>query len=147
MEIVTNSVENTRSFARKIAKKLKGGSILAFYGGLGAGKTTFIQGLAQGLGFSDRVFSPTFIIARPYKIGDNPQIKTLYHIDLYRIEKKADLETIGIQEFLFDKSGVAVIEWPEKIEKYLPKTTIKVTLEKISLNKRKITLDSKDPVL
>ena len=147
MEMVTNSAENTRAFARKIAKKLKGGSILAFYGGLGAGKTTFIQGLAQGLGFTGRVFSPTFIIARPYKIEDNPQIKTLYHIDLYRIEKKAGLETIGIQEFLFDKSGVAVIEWPEKIENYLPKTTIKVRLEKLSLNKRKITLDSKDLVL
>ncbi|OGY25099.1 MAG: tRNA (adenosine(37)-N6)-threonylcarbamoyltransferase complex ATPase subunit type 1 TsaE [Candidatus Woykebacteria bacterium RBG_16_39_9b] len=148
MEIISNSSENTKKIAREFSKKLNPGSILAFYGNLGAGKTTFIQGLAEGLGYKGRVFSPTFIFVRPYKISEQKAesgqhksaIKTLYHIDLYRIEKATDLKTIGIQEFLEDKEAISAIEWAEKIDKFLPKNAMKIMITPLSPTERKITI-------
>ena len=141
MEIISNSSENTKKVAREFSKKLNPGSILAFYGNLGAGKTTFIQGLAEGLGYKGRVFSPTFIFIRPYKISEQKRIiKTLYHIDLYRIEKATDLKTIGIQEFLEDKEAISAIEWAEKIDKFLPKNAMKIMITPLSPTERKITI-------
>jgi len=148
MEIISNSSENTKKVAREFSKKLNPGSILAFYGNLGAGKTTFIQGLAEGLGYKGRVFSPTFIFVRPYKISEQKAesgqhksaIKTLYHIDLYRIEKATDLKTIGIQEFLEDKEAISAIEWAEKIDKFLPKNAMKIMITPLSPTERKITI-------
>jgi tRNA threonylcarbamoyladenosine biosynthesis protein TsaE len=137
--LILKSSTETKHFAKKFAKKLKPGDVLALFGSLGAGKTTFIQGLAQGLGFKGRVFSPTFIFVRPYKI-EGPSIKTLYHIDLYRLERSTDLRNIGIEEFLSDKEAVSAIEWPEKIEHLLPKKTIKIRIETVGESKRKITL-------
>lgn len=147
---ISNSEKETKDFAFNLAKKLKGSDILAIYGDLGAGKTTFIQGLARGLGYSGRVFSPTFVIIRPYKIiginqtsttrQGNSKIKTLYHIDLYRIEEETDLKTLGLEEFLNDKGAVCAVEWPEKIEKYLPENTIKIRFETLGENDRKITI-------
>ena len=148
MEIVSNSSKNTKKVAGEFSKKLNPGSILAFYGNLGAGKTTFIQGLAEGLGYKGRVFSPTFIFVRPYKISEQKAesgqhksaIKTLYHIDLYRIEKATDLKTIGIQEFLEDKEAISAIEWAEKIDKFLPKNAMKIMITPLSPTERKITI-------
>ncbi|MDP2721000.1 MAG: tRNA (adenosine(37)-N6)-threonylcarbamoyltransferase complex ATPase subunit type 1 TsaE [bacterium] len=140
-EFISNSPLETKNFAAGFAKNLKPGIILALYGDLGAGKTTFIQGLAAGLGYKGKVTSPTFIFIRPYEISKQKRkIKTLYHIDLYRVEKPSDLETIGAREFIFDTEAVAAIEWPEKIEKILPTKTIKINLESISETKRKITV-------
>jgi tRNA threonylcarbamoyladenosine biosynthesis protein TsaE len=134
---VSNSIEETQKFAAGFAKKLKPGDITALYGSLGTGKTAFIQGLAKGLGFRGKVFSPTFIFVRPYKIGDQ-KIKTLYHIDLYRVEKPTDLKTIGIDEFLNEEGAASAIEWPEKIEKHLPPKTKRIQIEVIDENTRKI---------
>ena len=139
-ELISNSPLETRKFAAGFAKTLKPGDTVALYGDLGAGKTTFIQGLAVGLGYKGKVTSPTFIFIRPYEISKQKRkIKTLYHIDLYRVEKPTDLAAIGAHEFIFDKEGVAAIEWPEKIEKALPAKTIKINLEPISDTKRKVT--------
>ena len=139
-QFISNSPLETKNFAAGFAKNLEPGAILALYGGLGAGKTTFIQGLAGGLGYKGKVTSPTFIFIRPYEIRKQKRkIKTLYHIDLYRVEKPTDLVAIGAREFIFDKEGVAAIEWPEKIERMLPGKTIKINLEPISETKRKIT--------
>ena len=141
-EFISNCVEETKNFAGRFAKKLKPGDILALYGGLGAGKTAFIQGLAAGLGYKSRVFSPTFIFVRPYKISDqeseisNQKVKTLYHIDLYRLEKPTDLATIGISEFLREPGTASAIEWPEKIEKQLPPKTIKIQIAVVDENTR-----------
>lgn len=144
---ISKSAGETKNFAKEFGKKLKAGDVLALYGDLGAGKTTFIQGLAVGLGFTGRVFSPTFIFVRPYKINNQgsgigaqkKDIKILYHIDLYRLGKAEDLKNIGIEEFLNEKDAVSAIEWPEKIEKALPANTIKIRLETIDEEKRKIT--------
>jgi len=144
---ISKSAESTKSFAKNLARKIRVGDILALYGSLGAGKTTFVQGLTAGLGYKDRVFSPTFIFVRPYKLANSKQrtanskkrkIKILYHIDLYRVEEETDLKTIGIEEFLTEKEAVSVIEWPEKIENKLPAETIKIKIEVIGENERRI---------
>ncbi len=140
MKFISNSIEETQKFAADFAKKLKPGAVLALYGSLGAGKTAFIQGLAKGLGFRGKVFSPTFIFVRPYKIGDRKsKIETLYHIDLYRLEETKELKSIGIGEFLAEPNAVSAIEWPEKIEKFLPKGATKIKIEVLGENKRGIT--------
>jgi len=120
-----------------LAKTLKPGNIIALYGELGAGKTIFVQGLAKGLGYEGKVFSPTFIFMRPYKLKGI--IKTLYHIDLFRLEGVPDLKNIGIEEFLSETDAVSVIEWAEKIEYLLPKNVIKIKIERKSETDRKIT--------
>jgi tRNA threonylcarbamoyladenosine biosynthesis protein TsaE len=139
-EFISNSIEETKEFASRFAKKLKPGDILALYGRLGAGKTAFIQGLAKGLGFKGKVFSPTFIFVRPYNIGNKKaKIEILYHIDLYRLEDEKDLKSIGISEFLNEPNTISVIEWPEKIERNLPKKAIKIEIEVLGENRRKFS--------
>ncbi|OGY27045.1 MAG: tRNA (adenosine(37)-N6)-threonylcarbamoyltransferase complex ATPase subunit type 1 TsaE [Candidatus Woykebacteria bacterium RBG_19FT_COMBO_43_10] len=147
-EFISNSAEETKKFAGEFAKKLKPGDILALYGDLGAGKTTFIQGLVAALGYKGKVFSPTFIFVRPYKISGQTSdfrwqksgIKTFYHIDLYRIEEPADLKTIGIEEFLSENDSVSAIEWPERSEEELPERTVKIKFDYIDETKRRITV-------
>lgn len=136
-EVITKSIEETQKFAQEFAGKLKPGNIIALYGELGAGKTIFVQGLAKGLGFRGKVFSPTFIFMRPYKLKG--KIKTLYHIDLYRLEGIMDLKNIGVEEFISEKDAVSAVEWAEKIEHLLPKNVIKIKIERLSEQTRKIT--------
>jgi tRNA threonylcarbamoyladenosine biosynthesis protein TsaE len=138
MEIITKNAVETAEIGARLAKKLTPHTVVALYGDLGAGKTTFIQGFVASLGYKKRVSSPTFIVVRPYYL-ENSKLETIYHIDLYRLEKTTDLKTIGIEEFLQDPKGVSVIEWPEKIEHLLPKEAIKIKIEKLSENERKIT--------
>ncbi|MCH7541450.1 tRNA (adenosine(37)-N6)-threonylcarbamoyltransferase complex ATPase subunit type 1 TsaE [Patescibacteria group bacterium] len=141
-EFISDSVKDTKNFARDFAKRLGPGDILALYGTLGAGKTAFIQGLVESLGYEGKVFSPTFIFVRPYQIGGRKsKIKVFYHIDLYRIEKPADLRTIGVEEFLNEKGAVSAIEWPEKIEKSLPSKATKIKIEVVDETTRKITVN------
>lgn len=137
MEILTNSSAQTKKLAFKVAKKLKGGEILALYGDLGSGKTTFVQGLVTGFGIKDKVQSPTFVFIRFY--GNKPKI---VHIDLYRITSLSELSDLGLEEFLGDKDTVSVIEWPEKMESLLPKDALKIKFKFISENTRRITGDS-----
>ena len=147
-EFISNSAAETKKFAGEFAKKLKPRDILALYGSLGAGKTTFIQGLVASLGYRGKVFSPTFIFVRPYQIRSQTSdirqqksgIKTFYHIDLYRVEKPADLKTIGIEEFLDEKDRVSAIEWPERIENGLPERTVKIKIESIDENTRRLII-------
>ena len=131
----TNSPEETIEFAKKIGAMLKGGEIIAYKGGLGAGKTTFTRGLAKGLGLGDVVTSPTFTIVNEYR-GEK---LTLYHFDMYRIASLEDLESTGFFDYLGE--GVFIIEWSENIDKYLPKQTIKIKIEKNGENSRIITIE------
>ncbi|SRR4030042_4460679 len=151
-EIFARTKGRTQKIAAAFAKKLHIGDIVALYGPLGAGKTTFIQGLAKGLGYKQRVLSPTFVFVRPYTIskqqagsGDR-KIKILYHIDLYRVEEETDLKTIGIEEFIADKEAISVIEWPEKIERFLPKKTKKIKIIPIKKNERKIIFSKRKDI-
>ena len=116
--VKTNSPEETYEFAKKIGQTLSSGCTIALDGGLGAGKTVFVQGLAAGLGIDKPITSPTFTIVRQYQ-GRLP----LNHFDVYRIEEPEELYEIGFSEYLGD-GQVAVIEWAERIGALLPENTV-----------------------
>ena len=107
MHKTTKSAEETIELGRQLAARLKNGDTVALYGGLGAGKTVFAKGIAQGLKVKEEIVSPTFTILRQYEGSEK-----LSHFDLYRIEDEEELEHIGFYEFLGD--GVCMIEWPPK---------------------------------
>lgn len=136
--INTQSLRETQEFARDFAKNLKGGDILCLYGNLGSGKTSFVQGLAKGLGITKRIISPTFIIARRYEMGD----LNFYHIDLYRTETVQDLYSIGIDEILEDDNNIVAIEWAEKLFDLMPKKRIDLKFKYVDENTRKITIEN-----
>lgn len=129
----TSSAEETIEFAKKIGAMLKGGDIIAYKGGLGAGKTTFTRGLAMGMGLPDEVSSPTFALVNEYRKNG----LTLYHFDMYRIMNEEALETTGFYDYMSDDSVIAV-EWSENIENCLPKSIITITIENIGGDNRRI---------
>lgn len=135
MEIITHSAEQTIEFAESIGKLLKKGDVVAYTGGLGAGKTTFTRGLAVGMGLKDNVTSPTFALVNEYHGNDI----CLYHFDMYRIMNADDLETTGFYDYPIDESVFAV-EWSENIAEELPDNTIYINIERIDDNTRKITV-------
>ncbi len=139
--ITTNSFEETQQVGCDFAKKVKGGQVLALYGDLGSGKTTFMQGLAKGLGVKKNIISPTFIIMRSYKMGtrdEGRRIRNLYHLDLYRIENETQAEDLGLRELMGDPQSVVAIEWPDKIENILPEKRINIYFEYLGDDKRSI---------
>jgi tRNA threonylcarbamoyladenosine biosynthesis protein TsaE len=139
-EVVTNSAAETESFAENFAKRLKKHDIVAFIGGLGAGKTAFTRGLARGLGYSGQVSSPTFTVVNEYLPDDGmPRGLPLYHFDMYRITSESDLESIGFFDY---DDGICAIEWFENIAGFdiLPNYIIEI--ETLSENSRKITVKS-----
>lgn len=123
MEIITQSAEETQRLGYKIGSHLKGGEIITLSGELGAGKTTFVQGIAAGLGISSRIVSPTFIIMRDYPYIKDGQEFHLYHVDLYRLESNIEDEVfnLGIFDLWRKPNSIFVIEWAEKL-KELPET-------------------------
>lgn len=131
--VTTASAEETIAFAEKIGAMLKGGDIIAYKGGLGAGKTTFTRGLAIGMGLPDEVSSPTFALVNEYR----GKALTLYHFDMYRIMNEEALETTGFYDYLSDDCVIAV-EWSENIADCLPKNIITVTIENIGEDERRI---------
>jgi len=136
MEVFTKSAQETQKLGEKLAVDIAADrvfpKVLCLYGDLGSGKTTFVQGLARGLGIKKRVLSPTFIMMRQYG--------NFYHIDLYRAENEKDVEGLGLQEIWSDPKNIVVIEWAEKIKKILPKRKTEIFFENIDENRRKITL-------
>lgn len=134
MIFTSGSTKATQEFGEKISRNFSGGTVVCLRGGLGAGKTTLIQGIARGLGITRRVNSSTFIIARRHE--------KFWHIDLYRLTGLSEAKAIGIEEILGDKERVVLIEWPEKIEMLLPKKRLEINIETISENKRKITYEA-----
>ena len=136
IKLISNSKLDTINLASFIAKFLSKGSLILLTGDLGAGKTTFTQGIAKGLGISENVISPTFNILKCY--FHDPI--NLYHIDAYRLKDQD--HNIGLEEFI-EGDGVCVIEWPIYIKELIqPNTYLKVNLELILGDKRKITISS-----
>lgn len=124
---ITNGSEETQKLGRDFAKVLGKGDIVCLYGTLGSGKTTFVQGLAQGLGIKRRIVSPTFIIVRNYRITNyDLRFKNFYHIDLYRIENKEDVEGLALEEILNDIQNIVVVEWAERLRTLMPAKRIDV---------------------
>ena len=137
--VTTNSFEETQMLGEDFAKTLKGGEVLALYGDLGSGKTTFMQGLAKGLGVTRNINSPTFIIMRTYEVSSKDLgLQNLYHVDLYRIESEKDVEGLGLVELLNDPQNIVAIEWPDKIKNILPENKISIYFTYVDEDKRKI---------
>lgn len=132
--IATSSLDETRRLGERLGRLLKEGDIICLHGELGAGKTSFTQGIAKGLNVTKAfITSPTFVLVNEYKGA-----LTLYHIDLYRLNNIDEIEDIGLTEYLKGK-GVTVIEWAEKAEGLLPKDRLSVYLENSGGDKRAFT--------
>ena len=135
---VTASEEETQAVARELSATLRAGDVLLVSGDLGAGKTTFVRGLAEGLGINPReVSSPTFTIVHEYR-GNG---LTLYHADLYRLERAAT-DDLGLEE-IGVKDGVLAIEWPDRLSHELPGARL-VRLEVVNDSSRRITIGPAD---
>ncbi len=122
--------------ARRLAQTLQPGDILLLIGELGAGKTTFVQGLAEGLGIDPKLISsPTFVLIQEYEGGKLP----LYHVDAYRIRDPRELSEVGLEEY-FERGGVVVIEWGDKLRELVPSQAIEVHFEIVDEYRRKIRI-------
>lgn len=140
-KFVTNSPEETVELGRRLALKLKGGTVVAFFGGLGMGKTAFTRGMAKALCVKEEVSSPTFAIVNDY--GGNPP---LYHFDMYRVDSWDDPYASGFFDF-YEAGGVLAVEWSENIENALPENTVRVIFERGETdNQRLITIDGGEEI-
>ena len=124
MQITTHSADETQALGQKLASRLAPGDVIAYFGDLGAGKTAFPRGLAQGLGITDPVTSPTYTIVNEYLSGRIP----LFHFDMYRLSSSDELFDIGWEDYL-SRGGVCAVEWSENVEDAL-QDAIRVTIEK-----------------
>lgn len=122
MEYLSHSVAETEALGAQLASKLQKGSVVAYRGGLGMGKTAFTRGLARGLGCRGRVTSPTFTIVNEYS-GPTP----LFHFDMYRLDDSDALFDIGWEDYL-ERGGVCAVEWSENVADALPEDTVYVTI-------------------
>lgn len=130
--------EETIKIAFKIGASLRGGDILSLVGNLGAGKTVFTKGLSKCLGVKSGVKSPTFTLMNVYRAKNDQGIKTICHIDAYRLNSASDLLNIGAQDFFDDQETLTVIEWGDKVRDILPRRSKIVVIEALSENNRKI---------
>lgn len=124
----TNNPEQTKQLAKSLASRLKGGETIGLIGDFGAGKTVFVQGLAKAFSIKETVNSPTFVLMKIYNTT-NTKIKTLVHVDAYRLNGSVELKDIGLEEYLGRKDAVALIEWAEKVKDILPKDSMIINFE------------------
>ena len=137
----TNSAEETRELAAKIAAETPNGTVFALDGNLGAGKTVFASGFARGLGITEPVSSPTFTIVQEYPRSEG----MFFHLDLYRIDNPDAALAFGIDEFLYASDAISLVEWPERIDGLFPPGTVRVTIERTEQEEtRKITVEKPD---
>ena len=135
MEFITTSPEQTEHLGTALGKILKPGTVLAYLGDLGAGKTAFTRGLARGLDCTDTVTSPTYTIVNEYLSGKMP----LFHFDMYRLHSSEDLFDIGWEEYL-ERGGICAVEWSENVADAM-EDAIFVRIEKLDADSRKITIE------
>ena len=124
MEIKINSLSEISNAAKQFVAAMGDNTIFAFYGHMGAGKTTFIKAICEELGVKDVITSPTFAIVNEYTDG---QGEPVYHFDFYRIKKQEEVYDIGFEDYV-ESGSLCLMEWPELIEEILPEDTIKVTI-------------------
>lgn len=146
--MITHHTQETIQAGIDFAKKLRGGEVLALEGDLGSGKTTFMKGLAEGLGIKEIITSPTFVLLKEYSIlrpnlhfGSASQGVNLVHVDAYRVETIEDIKSVGIEDYLNRNDVILAIEWAEKIKALLPKDVIWIKFKTVNENTRKITDD------
>jgi tRNA threonylcarbamoyladenosine biosynthesis protein TsaE len=145
MKYTTFSEEETKNLGKKIAYDIKGGTILCLHGELGAGKTTFVQGIAEGYGITSHITSPTFAIMNIYEIKDkSSELRSpakLVHIDTYRLKDENELVAIGAEDYIGEQDTLTVIEWPEKISDLLKnKKVVNIMLNHLKAGGREIII-------
>ncbi len=136
--LVSGSPQETKEIGVSLAHLLRGGELICLEGELGSGKTTFIQGLGQGLGVERPITSPTFTLVNEYRGGRLP----LYHVDLFRIGSEMEIRASGLEEFFWDE-GVCAVEWAEKAVGLLPPERLWITFEHGGRERRFLSLEAK----
>jgi tRNA threonylcarbamoyladenosine biosynthesis protein TsaE len=143
-EVITHSAEETTTWGRQFAARLKAPIVVLLSGELGSGKTTLTKGIVAGLGAAseEEVTSPTFTLVHVY--GDSERtVSKVHHVDLYRIENFHDFETLGMED-VFEQPGVLIVEWAERFPLRSPWPQIRVRLEHLDGDKRRLTVISQD---
>ncbi len=135
MTFLTSTAEQTILLGEKIGSMVKPGTVIAMEGTLAAGKTTMTKGIARSLGINETITSPTFTLISEYE-GKIP----LYHMDAYRLDSAEDFLNLGVEDMIYGKDGIAIIEWSEKVRQELPKKTITIKLEVQEDGSRLITI-------
>lgn len=135
MEITIKRLDTIHEAAKEFVKEMGEGKVFAFYGKMGAGKTTFIKALCEVLGVEDVITSPTFAIINEYTDGKGDPI---YHFDFYRIKKLEEVYDMGYEDYFYS-GNLCLLEWPELIEDILPENVIKVTIEEQPDGTRKLS--------
>ena len=126
MNLTIHSLDDIRTAAKAFIEQMDQNTVFAFYGKMGAGKTTFIKAVCEELGVSDVVNSPTFSIVNEYRSDDTGEL--IYHFDFYRIQKIDEVYDMGYEDYFYS-GALCFIEWPELIEDLLPGDVVKVTIE------------------
>lgn len=135
MEITIDSIDNIREAARQFVGNMGDASVFAFYGNMGAGKTTFIKAVCEELGVEDVITSPTFAIVNEYRSEETGEL--IYHFDFYRIKKLEEVYDMGYEDYFYS-GALCFIEWPELIEELLPADAVRVWIEETEGGKRKV---------
>lgn len=142
MKFVTHTPSQTKELGFVLGKEVlqgrlqKRATVIGLQGELGSGKTTFVQGVAKGFGIKEKILSPTFVIIKSYKIRNTRyKIQNLYHIDCYRVKDEQDLVSLGWDKIVSDPKNLVLIEWPERVQKILPKNTIFIFFKTIKTSK------------
>ncbi len=142
MEIIIKDIAQIREAAQQFVEQIGDRSVFAFYGKMGAGKTTFIKAVCEELGVDDVITSPTFAIVNEYSLTSHPSPLTskIYHFDFYRIKKLEEVYDMGFEDYFYS-GDLCFIEWPELIEEVLPEDAVRVTIEALADGSRKITME------
>ena len=137
MEIIINNLENIREAARAFIDAIGDHKVFAFYGSMGAGKTTFVKAICEELGVEDVITSPTFAIINEYSSREG----VIYHFDFYRIKKLEEVYDMGYEDYFYS-GALCFIEWPELIEELLPEDAVSIVIEEQADGSRRVTLGS-----
>jgi len=145
-EFITEKISQTKKLGKLLAQELSGGEVICLFGELGAGKTTFTQGLLEGLGAEKPYTSPTFVVMKEYerkmtksKFPMTNKIQNIYHFDAYRVEA-GDVMNLGWEEITANSSNICIIEWADKLAEIIPARAIWIGFEWLEVKRRKITL-------
>jgi tRNA threonylcarbamoyladenosine biosynthesis protein TsaE len=134
-----NDLESIHQTAKEFISGMGDNTVFAFYGSMGAGKTTFIKAICEELGVEDVINSPTFAIVNEYRSSETGEL--IYHFDFYRINKLSEAQDIGTEDYFYS-GALCFIEWPEKIEELLPGDTVRVTISENEDKTRRVSIEN-----